>query len=194
MVVQFLSRLIRHIKHVGHLIQTRRNPRGMDRQPDLKDRVRDDVQQSLTVVGKHIDDRKRVGGFVVNPHLRRLGSLWKRSGRLQPGATPDHVIDMFPAFQYGGDAVTHRLPSFDRWFSAVIGIGDLKGVNYDAIGSRQNLGVENLQPATGHDTGNFGEDARSEVIAGDDRIFTDAQLAIEVGLYNDFSRVKASDG
>ena len=75
-VVEFLSHLIRHIKHIGDLIESRRNPCGVHEEPQLKDRIGDDIQQPLTVVSKHIDDRRRIGRFIVDPHFRRLGELF----------------------------------------------------------------------------------------------------------------------
>ncbi len=47
----------------------------MDRESELKDGVGNNVQQSLPVVGKYIDDGKAVGRFIVDPHLGRFRSL-----------------------------------------------------------------------------------------------------------------------
>src|SRR6185503_6186215 len=78
---------IRHIEHVGHLvsaagtqglmyvvIQSGRNPGRFDRQTELKDTVGNGIQQSLRIIGKHIDDRGPVTSLVIDLDLSRLAS------------------------------------------------------------------------------------------------------------------------
>ena len=61
-----------HIKHVGHLIEPGGNPGRMHRQAQLKNGIRDNVQQSLPIIRKNIKNRKPVGCLVVDADFRRL--------------------------------------------------------------------------------------------------------------------------
>ena len=72
------------------------------------------------------------------------GALGSGLGQLQPGATPEHVVDMLPSFQHGRDAIADGLPPLDRRLPLVIRIGHLKGVDDNAVGPGQNLRIENL--------------------------------------------------
>gem|GEM_PF-5656394 len=75
-LLHFLPIYPRHIKHVGYLIEPGGNPGRMHRQPQLKNRVRDNVQQSLPIIRKNIQNGKAIGRFIVDPHFRRLPVCW----------------------------------------------------------------------------------------------------------------------
>jgi hypothetical protein len=90
----------------------------LDRQAELKDGTRDDIQQPLRIVGEHIDDREPVADPVINHHLSRL------TGRRQPvnirqagiSTHPTHQAIPHPSapddrFGYGSTAVLRGTPT-----------------------------------------------------------------------------------
>ena len=69
----------------------------MHRQPNRKNRIRDNVQQTLTIVGKYIHDGILVGRFVIDPHLCRLPMQRGATRTIQPRSTAHKLDDMLPA-------------------------------------------------------------------------------------------------
>src|SRR5262249_25531323 len=168
MVLDLASIPVRHIEHVDYLmsadsaqgllyviVKAGRDPGRMDRQTELKDGMRDDIQQPLRIVGEYIDDRESVVDPVIDHHLSCVMGCRQPANIRQAGVSTYQLIKRLHALQDPGDRFSYGSTPVLRGNSDIVRIGCLEGVHDDPVISGDDLSVENLKPLGSHRAGHF---------------------------------------
>ena len=75
----------------------------------------------------------------------------------------------------------------------IVGIGNLKRIDDDAVFSRHNLGIQNLQTASRHDSGDFRKQPGDQIIMRNHHIFACPELRIEIGIDHYSADLQSTD-